>query len=255
MANPASTKRSLISKANSTIVATTSVAAFVVVFSLVASKTLVSQANYQNRIIGAKKTAVTQLKSNLNARDSLVSSYKAFVGTPQNVLGGNPTGSGEQDGDNAKLVLDALPSQYDFPALATTLEKILSGQSLQILSITGTDESLTQGGSSTSSTSGTSSAASSSSTATTSTSTTSTSSAATSGSAGTQAVAMPFQVQVSGSYDSIKSLINLFDKSIRPFQIQTVELSGGQDNMTATISAQTFYQPSKTFNVSTEVIK
>jgi len=66
---------------------------------------------------------------------------------------------------------------------------------------------------------------------------------------------MPFQVQVSGSYDSIKSLINLFDKSIRPFQIQTVELSGGQDNMTATISAQTFYQPAKTFNVSTEVIK
>lgn len=217
-----STKRSLITKANSTMVITTGVAAFLTVFCLVASKTLLSQANYQNKVIGAKKDAVEQLKDNISARDSLVSSYKSFVDTPQNVLGGNPSGTGEQDGDNAKLILDALPSKYDFPALATSLEKMITAQNLQIQSITGTDEEVTQ---------------------------------QTGAEGAPQAIEMPFEVQVSGSYDSIKGLIDSFGKSIRPFQIQTVELSGGESSMTATISAKTFYQPEKTFKVQTEVLR
>lgn len=223
MANTSITKRSLISKANSTMVVTTAVAAFVVVFSLIACKTLVSQAGYQNRVISAKKKAVTQLKDDLNARDSLVVSYKAFNSTSTNMIGGSPTGTGAQDGDNATLTLDALPSSYDFPALATTLEKILSSQNLQIQSITGTDQALTQN------------------------------TAAPSGAP--QAVAMPFQIQVTGQYDAIKGLVSLFDKSIRPFQIQTMDVSGNQSAMTLTLSAQTFYQPEKTFNVGKEVVK
>ena len=218
-----STKRSLIGKANSTIVLVTGIAAFLVIFCLVASKTLLSQMGYQNRIMNAKKTAVSQLKTNLEARNSLVSSYAAFVNTPQNVIGGDPHGSGAQDGDNAKLVLDALPSQYDFPALATSLEKMITSQNLQISSISGTDEELQQG--------------------------------AVSASGDPQPVSMPFQVSVSGSYDNVMNLISLFNKSIRPFQILTVELSGNQSNMTATISAQTFFQPEKDFKISTEVIK
>jgi hypothetical protein len=216
------TKRSLITKANSTIVITTGVAAFLVIFCLVASKTLISQASYQNRIIGAKKDAVSQLKDDISAKDSLVSSYSAFVNTTQNVLGGSPDGTGAQDGDNAKLVLDALPSKYDFPALATSLEKLIDGQNLTIVGITGTDDEVQQQNT---------------------------------GSGTPAPVAMPFQVQVSGSYQSIQGLVDLFNRSIRPFQIQSIEVSGGQANMTATISAQTFYQPEKTFKVSTEVIK
>lgn len=222
MAN-ASTKRSLISKANSTIVISTSIAAFVVIFSLVAAKTLLGQAAYQNRVISAKKEAVTQLKADLAARDGLVTSYKAFVSTPSNVIGGSPTGTGPQDGDNAKLVLDALPSSYDFPALATTLEKILAGQNLQIQSITGIDQELTEG--------------------------------STTASGSPKPIAMPFQVQVTGSYTAIQSLVDLFHRSIRPFQIQTMDLSGNQSNMTLAITAQTYYQPEKTFNVNAKVVK
>lgn len=217
-----STKRTLITKANSTMVLSTAIAAFVVVFCLVASKTLLSQANYQNRVIGAKKDAVSQLKDNIAARDSLVSSYQAFVDTPQNILGGNPTGTGEQDGDNAKLILDSLPSKYDFPALAASLEKMISAQNLQVVSITGTDQEVEEHNKS----------------------------------EGTpQAVAMPFEIQVSGSYEAVQGLVSMFNRSIRPFQLQTVELSGSQTNMTATINAQTFYQPEKTFKVQTEVLK
>jgi len=217
------TKRSLIGKANSTIVTATAVAAFVLIFSLVASKSLFSQMSYQNRVINAKKKAVTQLQDNLSARDSLVTSYKSFVDRPQNILGGDPSGSGPQDGDNAKLILDALPSVYDFPALATSLEKLITSQNLQIVGITGTDQEVEQ------------------------------QSATTSGDP--QPVAMPFQVQVAGSYDSIKNLVDLFDRSTRPFQVQTVSLGGNQSNMTMTLAAQTYYQPAKSFKIKTEVVK
>jgi len=224
MAKTASfTKRTLISKANSTMVIVTAVAAFVVVFSAVASKTLISQASYQNRVISAKKKALATLESDLNARDSLVASYRTFVGTPQNVLAGNPDGTGDLDGDNAKIVLDALPSQYDFPALATSLEKLINGQGLTIMGISGTDEEVAQ--------------------------------SATQAQGDPQPVEMPFQIQVSGSYDSIQSLIDVFKRSIRPFQIKKVEISGDEGSMTATIEAKTFYQPEKTLNIRTEVVR
>lgn len=216
------TKRSLIDKANSTMFASIAIAAFLVIFCLVSANTLISQANYQNKIISAKGQAVDQLQDNLEARDSLVTSYKAFVDTQTNVLGGNPTGAGPLDGDNAKLVLDALPSKYDFPALATSLEQMINSQNLQIQSIAGTDQEVEQQ----------------------------------KDAAGNPApVAMPFEVQVTGSYDAIQGLVGLMDRSIRPFQIQTMELSGSQSTMMATITAVTYYMPEKSFNVSTEVIR
>jgi hypothetical protein len=225
MAKTASlTKRALIGKANSTIVVATATAAFLIVFCGVASKTLISQASYQTRVIAAKKKALSTLQSDLNARDSLVASYKTFVGTPQNVLGGNPDGSGDQDGDNAKIVLDSLPSKYDFPALTTSLEKLITSQGLNIQGITGVDEEITQ--------------------------------AVNQAAAGEpQPIALPFQVQVSGSYESIKSLVNVFERSIRPIQVQKIEINGSEGSMIATIDAQTFYQPEKTLNILSEVVK
>jgi hypothetical protein len=218
-----STKRALIGKANSTIVIATAVAAFVVVFCAIASKTLISQASYQNRVISTKKKALATLESDLNARDSLVAAYKTFVGTPQNILGGNPDGTGDQDGDNAKIVLDALPSKYDFPALTTSLEKLITSQGLSIDSIAGTDDEVSQ--------------------------------SATLASGAPAPVAMPFQIQVNGSYESVKSLISVFERSIRPIQVQKIELTGSEGSMSAVIEAQTFYQPEKTLNIKSEVVK
>lgn len=216
------TKRSMIDKANSTMFASIAIAAFLVVFCLVSANTLISQASYQNKIISAKKDAVDQLKTNLDARDSLVTSYKAFVDTQQNVLGGNPAGSGPLDGDNAKIVLDSLPSKYDFPALATSLEQMIKSQNLQIQNISGTDQEVEQQKDS---------------------------------EGNPVAVAMPFEIQVTGSYDAIQGLVAMMDRSIRPFQITTMELDGSQSTMMATINAVTYYQPEKTFKVLTEDIK
>lgn len=217
------TKRSLISKANSTMVIATSVAAFVLVFGLVAGKALLGQMAYQNKVIDAKKDALKQIEADLKAVDSLNNSYKDFVTDDVNVLGGDSNGTGPQDGDNAKLVLDALPSRYDFPALTTSLEALITAQNLQILGINGTDEEVTQGAPQTS--------------------------------GAPQAIPMPFQVQVSGAYPSIQSLVDVMLRSIRPFQIQSLEIAGDENSMNASITAQTFYQPEKTLTIEEEVVR
>jgi Tfp pilus assembly protein PilO len=217
-----SEKRLLINQANSRIVAVTTAASFIVVFCLVASYTLVGQLAYQNRGLGKKKAALSQLKTDINSVQTLETSYTAFVQTPQNVLGGNTHGQGGMDGDNAKIVLDALPSKYDFPALATSLEKLALSQGVNIESMTGTDDEVAQ----------------------------------TDSASSTPApIAMPFQITVTGNYASIQKVVKAFEQSIRPIQIQTLQLTGSDQKMQMNITAQTYYQPEKTLNIKTEVVK
>lgn len=219
-----SAKHDLIDKANTRIVVYVSVAAFIAVFSLVATKTLVSQAAYQNRVINAKRVAVNQLKSDITASSQLQSSYDAWTSTSQNAIGGSPTGSGAQDGDNAKIVIDALPSTYDFPGLTTSLENMLTSQSgIKIDSISGTDQEATLGGNVTSTT--------------------------------PQPQPIPFSIAVSGDYGSLQNVIGTFERSIRPIQVQTLNLNGTNGNLSMTITAQTFYQPAKSLNINKKVVK
>jgi Tfp pilus assembly protein PilO len=219
------TKRSLINKANSTMVIATTVAAFALVFGLVAGKALVSQMGYQNRVVSAKKIALNRLKGDLAARTTLKNSYDNFVAQNPNVIAGDKNGTGSKDGDNAQIVLDALPSKYDFPGLTTSLEKLITDQGLKIVSISGTDEEATQASNATS--------------------------------PDPKPVAMPFQFQANGSYNSIKSLVDTLQNSIRPFQIQTLEMTspGDTSNMNITIAAQTYYQPEKDLKITSKVVK
>ncbi|MGH7142477.1 MAG: type 4a pilus biogenesis protein PilO [Candidatus Saccharimonadales bacterium] len=217
-----SIKHNLIAKSNSTIVAVTSTACFVVVFCLVASISLIGQFAYQNRVAGADNTAVTQLKNDIQASKNLSNSYNAFISTPTNIIGGNPTGTGPQDGNNSKIVLDSLPSTYDYPAMATSLENILTSQGVSIQSISGSDAVATQPAESSSS---------------------------------PAPQPEPFQVVVQGSYNAIQNVINAFERSVRPFQIQTIEISGDQNQLTVTITAQTYWQPAQNLNITDKVLK
>ena|SRR5579883_2631431 len=223
MAGMQSFKRTLIAKSNTTIVAVTSAACFIVVFSVVASVSLVNQFAYQNRVITASKRALSQLQSNVQAAQTLATSYSAFTSTPANIIGGNPGGTGPQDGTNTKIILDALPSKYDYPALVTSIENIIAGQSVQIQSITGTDDAANQAKQQTSSS--------------------------------PAPQTMPFQVVVQGDYASIQNVVHAFERSVRPFQIQTIELSGDQNKLALTISAQTYWQPARDLGTQTEVIR
>jgi Tfp pilus assembly protein PilO len=215
-----STKRIKIDKANATIMAFVGTAAFVVAFSLVASKALLSQRSYQARVIGEKTKALKQLKANKAAADQLVASYSSFQGESINILGGNSVGTGEHDGDNAKIVLDALPSKYDFPALATSIEKLI-GTAYKTNSIEGTDDEVNQSQQASDS----------------------------------QPIEMPFEISVTGNFGSIQDLIGVFQRSIRPIYITKLSLSGSDNNLTAEVSAKTYYQPENKLDITAKEIK
>lgn len=203
-------KRLAIDKATKTILGSLVLTAAVAVFALVASRALFMQLQYQNKVIGAKKTALKQLKSNINAVNSLVGAYKAFDESAESIIG--------TPDKNSKIVLDALPSKYDFPALATSLEKILSGYEIE--SISGNDDEVAQ-----------------------------------QSAAGSTVVEIPFLVGVTTNFASIQKLIEDFDRSIRPLHILSLELSGSDDSMKMDITAKTYYQSEKTLEIKTQELQ
>src|SRR5689334_3056449 len=102
MAKNSTSKKLQINKANSVMITAVAITSFIVVFSLVASKALLSQRGYQARVITKKEKARDQLKQNVTESEKLIASYKSFVSTSQNIIGGNPNGTGDKDGDSAK---------------------------------------------------------------------------------------------------------------------------------------------------------
>jgi hypothetical protein len=124
-----STKHVAINKANAQMVAVVGVASFITIFCLVAAKAVYSQYQYQSRVISAASTAHNQLLSNISAYKNLVYSYGKFDAANPNILGGTVTGS---TNDNAHVILDALPGEYDFPGLISTIEGILDGAGIQV---------------------------------------------------------------------------------------------------------------------------
>ena len=215
MAEVVSQKRVLIDKANSNMFAMICVAVALVVFSLVSIRALYAQSAHRSHVIAAKRSASSQLSSNDIEIGKLITSFKAFDDTPESVLGTSEK--------NSKIVLDALPSSYDFPALATSLEKILTEGGYNIDSISGTDAEA-----STDSATGTSSP---------------------------EPVEIPFSISVTGSYDKIKNLPVDLERSIRPITVVNVELSGSAGNAKLSLEAKTYYQPSKTLNLRYREVK
>lgn len=218
-----SEKHSKINKANNMMLIVIAICSVVVVFSLVASKALLSQRAYQSRVIEKKEKARDQLKSNLAATDKLITSYKSFISTSSNVLGGNPKGTGDKDGDNAKIILDALPSKYDYPALNSSLEKLFTQNSVKIESISGVDDEISQ--------------------------------AKNTSSNSPQPVDIPFEVSISSNYAGIQNIIKIFERSIRPFHINSLTLSGNDNDLSLTLKAKTYFQPERNLDIKKEVVK
>lgn len=217
-----STKRIQIDRAQANVVIFVAVAAFITVFSLVSSKALLSKRGFQNRVITEKEKTLKTLKSNNDAAAKLVASYKSFNGTTDNLLGGNPSGTGDKDGDNAKLVLDALPSRYDFPGLTSSIAKMITSKGGALQNITGTDDEVAQAGNTSSS----------------------------------APVEMPFQVDAKSSPDGIQSILETFGKSIRPMTITKLTLSAEDSNsLRVSISAKSYYQPKKTLEIKTKEVR
>jgi len=205
-------KHIAIDKTAKTIITVVTIVAVILVFTVSGSRQLISKLSYQNRVIAAKQEAKNKLDENVKVVNKLKVAYQTFEDKSPSVIG-----SSDQ---NSKVVLDALPSKYDFPALTSSLEKILNLSGTSITSIEGTDEEIAQ--------SGKSSAA---------------------------LVDIPFTVSVDTNYGNAQKLIDYFDKSIRPIHILSMEFDGGDQKMKFTIKAKTFYQTEQRLDISTKEVK
>ena len=222
-----SIKHDIIESANFRTLVTVSVAVFVVVFCLVAAKSLFSQSLYQQKIISEKKETLDVIKQNKVTATELAETYVSFIEEPINVIGGNPTGSGPRDGDNGTLVLDSLPSELDYPGLSSSIEKILLEGGYNIESIGGDDLGST------------------------------TADAGSTEVTGIESVIteIPYPFLVSSSPELSLSLVQTLESSIRPFSINTLKLEGGGNSLEVRIDMKTYYQPAVGLKVGEKVVR
>lgn len=215
MTDKLSKKHGLISKNNTRMFVTLAVAGVMLSFALVSSITLIKRMNYQAKVIDARTKVQKQLKSNNAAVDSLLEAYKNFDEAAESVIGTADS--------NSKVVLDALPSKYDFPALTTSLEKLLVNGGFSDISISGSDNEAN----------------------------------AEQNSTNPAPIEIPFTIAAKGSYANLQSLINSLRISIRPFKIMRLDItsSSGGDSMSFTINAVTFYQPEKNLEIPLVEVK
>lgn len=207
-----SVKHLQISKANLQVVIAVSIASAVLVFSVVACISLSKRMSYQNKVISLRGKANKQLESNIKATKELVNAYNAFDNASESVLGNSEK--------NSTIILDALPSKYDFPALAASLEYIVSNSGAKFTSITGTDDAAN----------------------------------AQQNSVTPQPVEIPFEITASGNFASSQKLVTDLERSIRPFQITNLTLAGKDSELTTTIKALTYYQPETKLGIKEEIV-
>lgn len=216
-------KQVQLDKANVQIVLIISIAVFITIFSLVSVKSLASRFSYQSKVISSRETARDQLIANKKAADQLTESYKRFVLNSPNVIGGDPNGQGERDGDNAKLTLDALPSVYDYPAVTSSIEKLALAQGLDMRSIEGVDDNANQNGG---------------------------------GTLPPELVEMPFAFSVVGNFGRLNDLVSQFERSIRPFKITKFIFNGADSgSVQLDIEGKTYYQPAENLDVKKEIVQ
>jgi hypothetical protein len=244
----ASVKHMQIAKANNTMFIVVAVAAILVVFSLASAKTLMSVSSYQHRALKAKQLALQKLQKNVNEAQSLKKQYDNFEEQNPNIIGGvggldvaeaiatqgeqggviqvngKTISLSGQDGDNAKVVLDALPSSYDFPALISSIEKIANLDHLPLQGVGGTDQSDAAAN------------------PPTTTSSSSKSAAAAAAATSNSAQAIPFSISTQTDYNTIQALIKDLERSIRPIDITTFSLNGNGGQMNVSMQATTSYQ-------------
>lgn len=215
-------KKELIDKANRTMVLAIAAAGFLIVFCIFACKALWSQRSYQAEVIGTKEKAVAQLEENQENVKDLAIKYKAFINTPDNIIGGNPSGTGDRDGNNAKIVLDALPSKYDFPAYVTSIEKLLKTKNFSVESIGGSDQEVEELDSD-----------------------------------AKDVVEIPFKLSSQvGSPGRIGEFFSTLELSIRPIKLQKVSISGSdKGDTTISVDGTSYYLPAKGLTIERKVLK
>lgn len=215
-----------IDKEQSTIMLVIAVATIVTVFCVFSSKALISKAAYQQKVISARDKSLTQLQKNLKDAQTFLDQYnKVFIGgSSQNIIGGVSTQSADAmppDGSNPRIVLDALPTTYDFPALVTSTASILRKNNVVSPSIVGLDAS-------------------------------STSDSTPSPNPSPNKILL--SISGTTTYSGAEQLVKDLERSIRPFDAAKLSITGN-GAINVTIDVTTYYQPAKSLTIVPKKVK
>lgn len=204
-----------LDKSKSRLLLFVGVATVVTIFSLVSAYALLDQANYHRKELNAKRAVIKQLEANIATSETLRTQYEIFNGVNPNFIGGKNSSdpnAAPPDGDNARLVLNALPSTYDFPALISSVSHILSGAGLANPGIAGSDQGATTPDAPI---------------------------------ANPTPLEIPLSINGVTSYNGAQSLLKDLERSIRPFDVTSLQLGGSADSVSLSIGMTTYFQPAK----------
>ncbi len=201
------TKKNLIGKANSMIFIAAIVGSVSLSIGIVSGKILLDRHSFQLRIMREKKLARDTLRSNVEEISKLKNSLTKL----------------DETTTNSQVILEALPSKYDFPAVASSLELIAekSGQDKTNFRFSGKDEGDIPPGTSTS----------------------------------PVPYPMPFTTSVKGSTEKSMQFLKDLERSIRPINIKTLALRGEDGGAALSVTAETYYQPTKDLQNTTKEVK
>jgi hypothetical protein len=202
---------------------TVGVATFIVFFCIFAVRALLIQSSYNREVIKIKETALRQVNENKKTIVEIETAYRSFKNTPVNLLGGVASGDGAQDGDNAKLILDALPSKYDFPALSSSFEKILTEGGYDVDGLGGSEDSALS------------------------------SSNEPTGKA--EPIAVSYDFSVSADLNGTKRLLQTLERSIRPMHVDNLSIQVGGSILQTKVDLHTYFTQPKTFQLTSKEVK
>lgn len=217
-----SLKQIAIDKANASVVVAVALGCSITIICFFASRALLSQKGYHDRVITKREKAATQLANNVQQVEQLKDAYNEFIEREVNIIGGSKNGTTDRDGDNAKITLDALPGTYDFPALATSLEKLMNRRNVRIESISGSDEIIANQDKS---------------------------------DPNPQPIEVPFMISASATDAQIYDLLEDLQSSIRPFEPRIIGLVANSDGLRLTYEGVTYFVPGKNLSIVKETVK
>jgi len=215
------TKRRLIEASGRKMFYWVAAAAVVVSFALVALQFIFRDFLFNAKVISAKNETSQTLNRNIETADALAEEVNKLLANEN--LAKNRSYATQ---DNFGVVVDALPVQATVTSLPAAIQNVIVPRSgVKLVSLTTPAE-------------------------------TEDSQASSAGKATditpTESI---YSVEIAGNYDAIKVFIQLLERSIRPIYVDTIELTGTDASMRATIGLTTFHQSAKIFDLTEEVIR
>lgn len=198
-------------------------------FALVASIFLIQILTYNEKVLSTKNTTISNLKNNI-ANIKEIESQLRVLDTNQALI----DSKAQSDDETIQVILDALPSDANSPALGASVQnKLLSGidnlriLSLQVDPVMGVES--TSGGN--------------------------TVYDASSASPVSQYV-ITFRFSVSGDETALKKVLTNIEASIRTIDITSLKIEGkGLGSSIMTVQARAFYEPARVLELTEKTVK